>query len=817
MVGSWKHRCWWSMAVLVCALACAGCRNFLPRIDPTGNRIFIPPPPTRNEPDRLTHRYDSGVVVTPAKVIAPVGSEVVMLATVCSLEGKPRPSQRVEWMLDPGGAGQFIAVGDRGPAEVLHLAANRPHKVDNTFAIGQTLYHPVTLNRGTPAPSDDIVVGRGQAWLTLSSPVEGVSHVTAYAPEVYGWDSRKQTASVHWIDATWAFPPPSTNPSGSRHTFTTTVSRHTNATPIMGWRVRYEIAGGPPAGFAPDGAQMVEVTTNSIGQGIVEMFQKQPLPGANQINVQIIRPAEIEGASGERLIIASGITYKTWTSPQVSLRKSGPAHGSVGGTLTYRIEVRNTAELTVKEVAVTEQLTPGLSFLGSTPPATPAAGKLVWRLGDLRGGEARTIELNLRADRAGALNNCAVLTTAEGLTAQDCVTTTIVVPAIDVTINGPSQAAVGQTITFEATISNRGDSPLTGLVLVNRFDAGLKHPTLALPGNSVEQSLADIPPGQSQRFNITLQAVQPGPSCTSVEVHGDLGVQQSSRACVNVTGPTGPVVPPVGGPGNPATSGATGTPAPTPGGPAAPAAVPGGKPVLTVKKTGPAQQTVGQTVIFNIEVTNSGNAPATNVKIVDNYDQSLNATRATAGSARVGADIVWNIPTLLPNAKQPFQVECQCLTAQQQACNRVTVTSGEGLRSDDTACLQITPAAAGLGVAMTSLRNPAIVGSDITYQITVTNKGTASDRNLSVVFTAPPETTPLPDPNGALQNPALMTAKGQSIQFDPVREIRAGETLQFKVVVRANRIGSVRPRVDVTSTGSPQPVAAEVKQDIIGQ
>jgi uncharacterized repeat protein (TIGR01451 family) len=757
--------------------------------------------------------------VTPAKVIAPVGSEVVMQATVCSLAGKPRPGERVEWMLDPGGPGQFIAIGDRGPLETLHLASSRPHKIDNTYAIGKTLSHPVTLNRGTPATTDDIVVGRGQAWLTLSSPVEGVSHVTAFAPEVYGWDSRKQTATVHWIDAQWAFPPSATNPSGSRHVFTTTIARSTNATPLMGWRVRYEIAGGPPAGFAPDGAQMVEVSTNSLGQGIVEMFQKQPLPGTNQINVQVIRPAEVEGASGERLVLASGVTYKTWTAPQVSLRKTGPAHGIVGATLTYRIEVRNTAELTVKEVAVTDQLAEGMSPVSSTPPGTPSAGKLVWRLGDLRGGEARTIEVNLRADRAGPLNNCAILSTAEGLTAQDCVTTTIVVPAVDVSITGPSQAVVGQNLNFEATISNRGDAPLTGLTLVSRFDAGLKHPTLALPNNTVDQPLANIAPGQSAKFNITLQTVQPGPSCVSVEIHGDMGVQQSSRACVSVSAPggaVGPVTPPVTGPGNPATSSPGGTPAPTPGS-AAPATTPGGKPNLTVKKTGPAQQTVGQKVLFNIEVTNSGNAPATNVVIQDNYDQSLDATQASIGFSRVGTGFKWTVPSLGPNSQQKFAVECKCLTAQDKACNRVTVTCNENVRVDDIACLQITPAAAGLSVGMTTLRTPATVGMDITYQITVTNKNQTSDRNVVVAFTAPAETTPLPDPNGALQNRTLMTVRGQTITFDPIKEIRPGESIPFKVVVRANQAGTSRARVDVRSDGTQQGVAAETEVPIFGQ
>jgi hypothetical protein len=106
---------------------------------------------------------------------------------------------------------------------------------------------------------------------------------------------------------------------------------------------------------------------------------------------------------------------------------------------------------------------------------------------------------------------------------------------------------------------------------------------------------------------------------------------------------------------------------------------------------------------------------------------------------------------------------------------------------------------------------------DITYQITVTNKNQTSDRNVVVTFTAPAETTPLPDPNGALQNRTLMTVRGQTITFDPIKEIRPGESIPFKVVVRANQAGTSRARVDVRSDGTQQGVAAETEVPIFGQ
>ena len=76
----------------------------------------------------------------------------------------------------------------------------------------------------------------------------------------------------------------------------------------------YEIVDGPPAGFAPDGAQTVEIATDATGQAGAEIYQTEPGAGTNRINIQVIRPAELGGADGKRLVIGSGSTMKTWTS-----------------------------------------------------------------------------------------------------------------------------------------------------------------------------------------------------------------------------------------------------------------------------------------------------------------------------------------------------------------------------------------------------------------------------------------------------------------------------------------------------------------------
>jgi uncharacterized repeat protein (TIGR01451 family) len=801
MAGAELKRCpgriidaFWLGLIAVCALGLlllSGCASGrMPVIDPTGQRFFILGPVVRRPEPGSPHCHDPvRMDLTPAKVIAPVGCEVVMLAGVCGPDGYMLARQPVEWMLAPGGVGQFLVVGRRSPLDWLVGFNSGPRKVNNTYALGTTSSSYVCLTRGTPTPSDDLPVERGQAWVAVTSPVEGVSYVSAYAPGVNGWDSHVQTSTIHWIDAEFAYPPPAINPGGTRHTFTTIVTRHSTHAPVAGWRVRYEITGGPPAGFAPDGAPLVEVATNDLGQASAEIYQLGTTPGTNTISIEVVRPAD---STGERFTVGQSTTQKTWTAPDISLRTSGPGQGVIGDTLTYRIEVRNPGDFTAKGVVVSDQLAAGLTLVSSTPQPTTTAGNLQWSLGDLQGGETRTIELRLRADRAGTINHCASVTTAEKLSAQDCVATTILAPSLRVTMTGPTQAEVGQSVIFQTQITNTGSSPLTGLDIVDRYDAGLKHANESpdIPKGTIERKLGDLAAGQTQTIDVTFSVVQAGSQCNAIEVHASTGVLGSAKACVTAVAPGA-------------------------------AASVGGGPKLVVTKSGPPRQTQGGQATFQIAVTNSGQAAATNLIVTDHFDVELQPNSATDGYAYDLVNMVWKVDRLEPGKTIWFTVVCQCLEVAPKTCNRVTVVSDEGVRAEAEACLEIVPASArlqspapqqGLQPSIAEEGNPVAVGKQTTYRVSVTNNGGAAEEQVVVSVTVPDQTTPVAM---SIAGPTPGKANGKTVRFAPVPSLAPGKTLDFTVAARADAPGAGLARVEVTSKNQKTPVASESDTTII--
>lgn len=745
------------------------------------------------EPDPYGHKtYYARVDLSPPRIIAPVGTEVVVTAGVCGPDGYLHTGRRVEWQIAPGGVGQFLGLGQSAGLDWL-LSTSRSEKISNTYVVGKTSTKNIKLNRGTPNPSDDVSVLKGQSWVTVTSPIEGVSRVTAFVPDVFAWDQRQKTSTVYWIDAEWVLPQPSINPAGTHHTFTTVVTRHSNRCPVVGWRVRYQIISGPAAGFMPDGRQVIEVPTNELGQANAEIFQMTPTSGTNGVQVQVIRPPDVIGGDGTQLIAGEGMAIKTWSaasSSPISLRVLGPSQGSPGATLTYRFEVRNPGATVAKDVVVNQPVISGLTLTSSNPQAVQVGNNLQWQLKDLQPGETRMLEVNYRADTAGTINVCATVQTATGLTAQDCTATTILVPSLDVRVAGPSQALVGQEVGFTATITNRGAAPATGLVLVDRFDPGLKH---AVSTSPIERDLPDLQPGQSRVVTIKFVAIAPGAQCNTVEVTGQGAVRASGQACVTVTPAATPTPPPA---------------AP----PAQPPAQPGVKPTINVTKTGPTQKAVGDTAEFTMDVSNTGTVTANNLKIADNYDMALDPVSATDGYAFAGDDLIWIVDTLPPGKTIRFQVNCRCVSPSTNTCNRITVTSQEGARADAQACLQISGPASPLTISVADSRDPVAIGNDTIYTIQVTNPNSVADTNVQLSATLSPELAPSATGSSGPTQPSI---QGQTVSFGPVSQLAAGATLTFQVQAHGVQPGTGNLHVTVSSANMQSPAAADQSTTVV--
>ena len=121
-------------------------------------------------------------------------------------------------------------------------------------------------------------------------------------------------------------------------------------------------------------------------------------------------------------------------------------------------------------------------------------------------------------------------------------------PILELTITEPKTAMVGEEVAYEFVVTNRTSATLANLLIVDRFEPGLRH---VQSPKQVENNLADLSPGSSSRIGITLQVTKAGllghtvevlqfakpvlPGQT-VEARGDGKVLASAHAVLTATG-----------------------------------------------------------------------------------------------------------------------------------------------------------------------------------------------------------------------------------------------------------------------------------------
>jgi len=515
-----QQRTWIHAVLSLCTLTVLGCAGMrLPRIDPTGEHFFVRPPVVAPPPGAAVGNVQAppvftdpvfpqaaapvvtpGVVqtqgtlpvagpaalpvppipqdtlsITPQRVLAPVGSEVILRAGICSTEKFLLTDQRMEWLLARDGVGEFVALGGRGYLQSPLLPWNKPQKVDNQYAIGYTATVPLTITRGTADPRDDVQIVPGQAWASVTSTVEGTSRVTAYTPTIATWAGRRVTASIYWVDVQWTFPPPSLS-GGDSQVLTTTVSRQTDGLPLQGWIVRYEVADGGAALRGASSEQVVEVATGADGRASIDVTPTGTEGASTRINMQLVRPERLGGSDMPRLVIGNSSTTISWTG--ASTPYLPPAADS--GTTIPTYPIPNS----------------GSPAAGQPPPTQPPPP---------------------------------VQPTPPVATRR---------PVLELEIYGQDEAQVGGQSRFEVVVHNRGDGVATGIVLNDRFDEGLSHLADKQRQLEIEKQLArSLGPGDSVSDFITFDVLRAGRLCHEVTVRSSEGAETSKRACVTAAQP----------------------------------------------------------------------------------------------------------------------------------------------------------------------------------------------------------------------------------------------------------------------------------------
>jgi uncharacterized repeat protein (TIGR01451 family) len=457
------------------------------------------------------------IQLTPLRVVAPVGGEVVFLAGICGDDGFLVKREPIEWMLSPESVGQIIEVNDDAPGKLsglLHPSRPKVEKLGVDFARGRTSGKNQVIDRGTPSCQDDIHVREGETWVSISSPTAGVSRLTVLAPESNLWDRRRQTAVVYWLDAQWQFPQAQIAPSGSTVQLATRVTKSEGLVPATDWMVQYTVLDPSVASLANvqtgTTGQQVRVRVDENGQAIATVAAVPNARGTTGILIEVISPAMPADHLPE-IIVGRGETFVTFSSPGLELQAFGPESANVGELLTYGASLGNPGDLNAENARLSLNVPPGMRLQSATPqPTSQTDSGAVWDQGVLGAGRQLDVSATLQAAQSGVYE---VLFQAEaaGLSSNSSVRTEVADATVDVRFapaDGVSQAEIGSVVQYEIDIRNTGRQALANLRLLIEADPGIVEASQGV--SRVEQDISLLQPGELRSLGVPFQIRQEG-------------------------------------------------------------------------------------------------------------------------------------------------------------------------------------------------------------------------------------------------------------------------------------------------------------------
>jgi uncharacterized repeat protein (TIGR01451 family) len=423
--------------------------------------------------------------------------------------------------------------------------------------------------------------------------------------------------------------------------------------------------------------------------------------------------------------------------PRLVIKKeANPPSGSQvssGERITYTITATNVGTVPINNAAITDKVDTDLTSVVPLDGGTFASGTITWNVGTI--ALAQTVTVSFQADvKIGLITGTEILNTGK-LVSPDLPTpantnttlhTTLPAPSLSITKTASATSSVpGGSINYTIVVSNTGDGSATNLVVTDNpnetYVASVS--AISVPGtydgNIIAWNLPDLSPASSVTvsYTATLKAAS-----TGVFLQGTTNVVNTATVDALETNPIS------------VTKTVTVTTAAN----------------LTIKKTAsPTSSAPGASINYTITISNTGEAPASNVVATDNPDETyvVSVSAISGGGVYSLGIIKWNLGTLNPGSSASVSYTATLKAAStgvfpQGATNVVNPASVVSTQTPTPVTATATVAvnaAVNLTIAKSASPTSSVPGGNINYSITVTNTGDAPA--TGVVVTDDPDET----------------------------------------------------------------------------
>ena len=584
-----------------------------------------------------------------------------------------------------------------------------------------------------------ILITRDKTPAVVSPPTSSDSQTTGETPYLSSTRSSRRQP----LRTATALPAPQTTQQSTQTLETHTLETQTSTTPgLISERLQAIRQSVSDDDFRSRSSSVIAPPTLSGTPA-----QSQPIDTHDSASLPASNPAETglraaapaaEMATSEAPRQFDGLRFQTnqqiasnlvvSKGPVLRVEAAGPKSIVIGKSAQYKVSLLNdggqTAHNAVVRVSlpasVDVQQTKATVGIVSHESASSAVREILWKIETIGAGGREDMTLNLTPTSTEDMN-LAIDWTFTPLAATAHIA--VKEPKLQMRVNGPTDLQFGDSKVYTITLANPGDGPTENVKV-----------QLEVGGQKAEvMHIGTLNPGQVRDVEVSMEATQAGPLSVDVVASADGGLRAEANHRVMVRHAE-----------------------------------------LNVTVQGPRRKFAGSIGSYKIVVANTGDATATDV---------VAAAILPRGATPLNNEpLSWKLGSLAAGTEREIIVRCELTTAgNNQFEARV---QGAGTLADSMTLATVVESVADLKLTVQDPKGPLPIGQPVTYDITISNRGSKAANNIKLVAQFSKGIEPI-----GVEGLKGEIVTGQVV-FHPVARLNAGESINVQVRAKAHLEGN---------------------------
>ena len=458
-------------------------------------------------------------------------------------------------------------------------------------------------------------------------------------------------------------------------------------------------------------------------------------------------------AAGQSGLAQAKDTELKLGAPSIDVVAIGPETIGINKPSQYKIVIRNNSTQVAEQILVGVNLpewidieTISMTSGGKELTDGRNRARIVWSVDQVPGNATQTLTVTAIPRKAEMFDVGLewTLVPRSGKTA-----IRVTEPKLEMSISGPKEVLYGETALYHVAVRNPGTGAAENVTI--------KLPE-ALGGES--QPLGIIPPGKEKNLQIELLA----------RTAGDLNLVATASAEGNLKT-------------------------------AAERALKVRRANLQVSMAGPPLKYAGGVGEYQIKITNTGDATATDVIAAVALPAGVKYLKGIEAVKLIEGGMRWSVGSIDQQQTKTYRIFCQLDTSGDLQLE--VGTQGAGELAASGACLTTVETIADLVLSVADPKGPLPTGEKVPYTIKIRNRGTRAAKGVDLVMLFSEGIEPR-DAKG-IQHKIV---PGQ-VKFSPIGEIAPGQEVSFEVIAEAMKSGTHVFRAELTCQDSDAREMAE--------